>query len=437
MHGEDPPSSRFLGRNPFDDDDATPLSASLNPPPTTSLSSIRAATHSQSPTSRSGRSISELRKLRGALIGGHSPNEVQSMELLRSDEISVPESHQDDLESCSRDSDYASRGPSLISTGSDLSPASSRSSSYESSPMQSFASSVKSMAASVTSQAASFRAPTMSLKSTSYRTPNNHKMQSSVSKMRYGTNLSPHADGEYDDRPSRRKLIVVALMILSVVLVCAIIAVAIMVFGGGIHGNKSNSSSTAMASAREQALDNILLRVSSADTFIDPLTPQAKARHWLLYDDTLWLHPAQPIPGTRVIQRYILVVLYFATGGQTSWSTNNWLAGDECHNANGNVWTGLACNSNDEVVTIAFGKQRKHMNIIVRGHGTLTISIIPVSRLLRTSGDTTLRTRLPFDITELDHQGREVVWEDTYNVGLFEESSSAGSLPQSADRRCA
>lgn len=351
MHGEDPPSSRSLPvvRNPFDDDedDGTSLSSALDPP-RSSLPTIRSSS-----SSRSTKSMSELRKTRSALIGGHNPNDHMS-EQFRNEEISVAESQQDDLESCPPDSDYASRGPSLITSGSGgigIGQSTSRGSSNGSSAMYSLAASVKSSAASLASLP--IRVPTF--KSQGYRSPSNtHKSSSSVSRMRYGTNLSPHAE-EYEDKPGRRKFIVVALVILSVVLIGAIIAVAVVIFGGN-DSSSSPAISPETAAAREQALDKILVRVSSADTLIDPTSPQAKARHWLLYEDTLWMHPAQAIPGERVIQRYILAVFYFSTGGQTMWSENNWLEGDECHNAKGEYWTGLACNDDDKVLAIAFGK---------------------------------------------------------------------------------
>ena len=173
--------------------------------------------------------------------------------------------------------------------------------------------------------------------------------------MRYGTNLSPHAD-EYDEKPGRRRFIVVALVLLSVVLVAAIIAVAVIIFGGSDSASNDNSSSSPNAAAREQALDKILAKVTSPQVLLDPTSPQAKARHWLLYEDTLWLHPSQAIPGERVLQRYILGIFYFATGGQTTWSENNWLAGNECRIAQGEPWTGMACNGDDQVLTLAFGK---------------------------------------------------------------------------------
>jgi hypothetical protein len=354
MKSEDPPSARSLGRNPFDDDEeedeATSLSASLDPPST----SLRATT---TLLSNSTRSMSELRKTRGALISGHSLKEVQSMELHRNEEISVPESQLNDLESCSPDSDYASRGPSLIPKVIDKD----NHMPDATSPIQNLAATVKGRAAKM-----SMRVPSLNLssfRSSSYRAPSNtSRLSSSVGKMRYGTNLSPHAD-DYDDRPGRRKLIVVALVTLSLVLIVAIIVVAIIIFGGANGSGTSSdgtSSSSANASAREKALDNILVRVSGQETLLDPTSPQAKARHWLLYEDELWVHPAQAIPGERVIQRYILLVLYFATGGQTTWGDNNWLDGNECNSANGEGWTGLACNDDDEVLTIAFGTYWRH-----------------------------------------------------------------------------
>lgn len=256
----------------------------------------------------------------------------------------MPES-QNDLESCTPESDY---GPSLISTdGIDriVQPLNSSQRSSDS-PIQSFAASVKSKAATIVSKA----------KRTLSKDGNATSMQHtrySVTKMRYGTNLSPHAD-EYDEKSDRRRLIIIGLMVLAVVLVVAIISVAVIIFGGADSGSGGSSSPSNVA--REQALDKILLHVSSRADFADPTTPQSKARNWLLYEDTLWMHPVEPVPGERVIQRYILGVLYFATEGPTTWSENNWLEGDECRNDDGKAWVGVACNDDGAALTIAFGK---------------------------------------------------------------------------------
>lgn len=371
MQPEDPPSSSSMGRNPFDDEfdeedlnDATSLCDSLDPP-AASVPTVRA---SSSLTSRSPRSMSEIRKTRGALIGGHTPNELQSTIPLRNDEISVAEGV--DLESCAPESDYTSRGRSFSTAESGESASRSYSSSYSSSGSGSgsisgssqsrserFLDFVRSQAASVASRAESFRTPSIkipSFRSASYRSPGSLQRMNSVGKLRYGTNLSPHAD-DYEDYSNRRKLMMIGLATISIILIGAIIAIAVVIFGGS-SGDDNSRDSTASASARENALDNILVRVTRADVLSNPSTPQAMARKWLLYEDTLWIHPAQVVPGKRVIQRYILAVLYFATEGPTAWSKSNWLNGSECSTSVGNIWTGVACNDDDEVLTIAFGE---------------------------------------------------------------------------------
>lgn len=346
MHGDDLPPRGSSGRNPFEDDETTSLSACLAPPERLINSS----------SSYRKKSMQELRKTRGALIGGHRPSCNQSSANASNEEISVPEC-QDDVESNPFDTDYASRGPSLISTGSSKNEIrrSTSASSSKGSPLQGLAASMKSKVSSFRSfNVTSINLPSIITPSLTLKTRRSSKVDS-LSSMRYGTNLSPHAD-EYDEKPRRRKLLKYALVALSVALVVSIIVVAVVSFGGDSSQNASNVSST--ASAREQALDTILLRISSKTDLADPSAPQYKARQWLLYKDSLWTHPAQAVPGERVIQRYVMAVFYFATGGLSSWSENNWLQGDECKDASGDTtdWIGLACNSYGEVQTIAFGK---------------------------------------------------------------------------------
>ena len=69
------------------------------------------------------------------------------------------------------------------------------------------------------------------------------------------------------------------------------------------------------------------------------LTSQVLALNFLLDDDPLnLLGPNQNTPATRVVQRYIAVVLYLETNGDKWTNRGGWLLGQhECD------WVGLAC----------------------------------------------------------------------------------------------
>ena len=68
----------------------------------------------------------------------------------------------------------------------------------------------------------------------------------------------------------------------------------------------------------------------------DPTSPQHKALNWLVYDDSLYLSDPE-----LFLQRYALVVLYYATGGEDFWG-GEWLVPDqhECV-----AFEGVVCDS--------------------------------------------------------------------------------------------
>jgi hypothetical protein len=131
----------------------------------------------------------------------------------------------------------------------------------------------------------------------------------------------------------------------TVLLVGAVIAVSLLMFG-----NKGPTL--------DEQMDAILFNVSDPTALQDDRTPQAKARNWLLNEDTLWNGAsnleAAGITRQEVVQRYVLAVLYFSTNGPTSWGDNSgWLMGGECGDPDS--WYGLACNENNEIQAVAFG----------------------------------------------------------------------------------
>jgi hypothetical protein len=116
----------------------------------------------------------------------------------------------------------------------------------------------------------------------------------------------------------------------------------------------------------DEQINAILLNVSDPTALEDDRTPQAKAREWILFEDTYWDGVRNLESGSvttqRVVQRYTLAVLYFATNGPTSWGheigsshhSHGWLHGGECDEDPG-PWQGLACDSDGEVLAVGFG----------------------------------------------------------------------------------
>jgi hypothetical protein len=155
----------------------------------------------------------------------------------------------------------------------------------------------------------------------------------------------------------RKKLYALALV--SVLLLGVVIAVSVIVAGS----NSSRSSDQTGLTATQQYFDDVIKNVSDAAALANPDSPQSKARHWLLFEDTLWKGNSkeEEVEGAvvvrpqqeRVVQRYVLAVQYYATNGPNSWKENNWLqGGDECANP---VWTGLDCTDSNEVRTMVLG----------------------------------------------------------------------------------
>lgn len=208
-----------------------------------------------------------------------------------------------------------------------------------------------------------------------------------------GTSASPIDVSNGDSKSKRSKLLMI-LVIVSLLLLGAVVAVSVTVFKGGKHqssgslssdnGSNTGSSSgsgvqsampsvayrtapppvatpapTSSASYRNKIFSSVISAASDSTALSTVSSPQYKASLWLTTQDTLWTSSSSSAPLTdpftpaRVLQRYILAVFYFSTGGPASWpSSNNWLKGDECA---GSFWDGLDCNGIGQVRTIAFG----------------------------------------------------------------------------------
>jgi hypothetical protein len=148
-----------------------------------------------------------------------------------------------------------------------------------------------------------------------------------------------------------------ALLAVTLLLVGAVVAVSLLLF-------------RPKGPSMDEQVDAVLRSVSDPSALADGRTPQAKAREWILYEDTYWSGvrnmEAGGIPTQRVVQRYALAVLYYATNGPTSWGkessagggggangNHGWLLGGECDDPE--PWHGLACDSDGEVRAVGFG----------------------------------------------------------------------------------
>jgi hypothetical protein len=136
-------------------------------------------------------------------------------------------------------------------------------------------------------------------------------------------------------------------IILGVIgMLIVVIAVVVSVVVTGDDGSDGSPS-------REEALTDIMSTVSTDESLSTEGTPQFKANEWLIKVDSLKLTPSETVTDERVLQRYSLAVLYYATGGPDSWNPNSWLTGDEC---SGQYWTGISCDDDRRVRAMAFGK---------------------------------------------------------------------------------
>jgi hypothetical protein len=264
---------------------------------------------------------------RGAMIGGNSVSNQMSSRLAHDDgdededeeddieEVSIAQSSRADLERGDKDEQFTNNSHSSTSTGR----------SWLGEKTAAVGQVVHQAVASVASSRKSVQDPYDRI------------------------NLSPHARDYEKPRPKRRYVLSLALV--SVVLIAAIIAVSILVFGN--HTQTINS--TAATSSREQALDAVLTTITDAKAlFSNASSPQFRARNWLLYDDKYVPSANGSVSDDQVIQRYVLALFYFSTSGLSAWSNNTWMNGNECEP--NNEWTGIACTLDGKVRTIAFGE---------------------------------------------------------------------------------
>jgi hypothetical protein len=138
----------------------------------------------------------------------------------------------------------------------------------------------------------------------------------------------------------RRPTLWYALACFSLLLIGAVVAVGVTVAGN----NKNDLS------PRQQELSDYVASISDPAALADSARPQAKAYHWLVFDDDLWVNESDVVTKEMAVQRYVLATFYFATSGPNSWIENTWLQGHECS------WTGIQCNTADQVRALVLGK---------------------------------------------------------------------------------
>ena len=120
--------------------------------------------------------------------------------------------------------------------------------------------------------------------------------------------------------------------------------------GGNDTPSYFPASTESSLTIRQQAMQDILVRITEPKVLEDETTPQYRARQWLFFGDNNEIEIEEP----RIIQRFALAAIFFATGGEDSWTdAYNWLQGNEC---DGDFWHGLSCNPQGQVRAILFGK---------------------------------------------------------------------------------
>lgn len=105
--------------------------------------------------------------------------------------------------------------------------------------------------------------------------------------------------------------------------------------------------------SRMSAIHNLLVAANASNITVltsSPASPQYQALHWISNSDTLQRSISDPL----LIQRYVLAVLYFATGGDTNhWEKQlNWL--QPTHECDWKSEGGIRkCDSDQNVIDIS------------------------------------------------------------------------------------
>jgi hypothetical protein len=148
-----------------------------------------------------------------------------------------------------------------------------------------------------------------------------------------------------DEPGKRRKYLRVLVAVAIVVFALAVVAIVFLIRSSQQDGGNSKT--------RESTIDSILENLSTSEALSTKDTPQYRARQWLIHQDELQLDPLGNATVADIAQRYSLATFYFSTGGDSNWSKNNWMKGDECA---GEHWNFLDCDDNGDVRALVFGK---------------------------------------------------------------------------------
>jgi hypothetical protein len=116
----------------------------------------------------------------------------------------------------------------------------------------------------------------------------------------------------------------------------------------------------------------------------DVFSPQGRAATWLIEEDVRLLCP----PDDKLIQRWVLAVIYFSTGGDT-WNQCSALGADFCGTQdpflgkrrylsefNECQWAGISCNVDSSVTEIEFGE---FVSELMTSNFQYNIQLTPVS----------------------------------------------------------
>jgi hypothetical protein len=137
---------------------------------------------------------------------------------------------------------------------------------------------------------------------------------------------------------------------LCLLLVGLVTFLSVYLTGGDDSPSSSLAATGSLLTERQQAIQDIIVRITERRVLEDETTPQYRARQWLFFGDSDEIE----IEEARIIQRFALGTIFFATDGEDSWTDPyNWLQGNEC---DGDFWYGLSCNPQGQVRAILFGK---------------------------------------------------------------------------------
>lgn len=144
------------------------------------------------------------------------------------------------------------------------------------------------------------------------------------------------------------------LLVIGTIIVVAVIAIAVGVAVGGKSPTaKSDPTSTNVDyEARFTAIRTLLASHSDPTTFSSPSTPQSQALQWLVYQDKQTLS----LNERRVIQRYAIMVLYYACSG-VDWPALS-TPFDKLTGTHECTFYGIECNDSEAVTKVDLHFQR-------------------------------------------------------------------------------